>query len=80
MSKKTEKSPPTYVVVCTTSRGMEMYRTVRHRWCFPMPGMNDGIWLKFPSQASAEGYLQSQDFSAMDDDTRATVRVKEIWL
>lgn len=44
MSKKPEKTA-TYVVSCTTPKGSEYYRTQRHRWCRPMPGMNDDTWL-----------------------------------
>lgn len=71
---------PTYVIACKNPRGMEFYRTLRHRWCLPYVGMNDDQWMKFPSKASAEGYLSSQDFSAIDEETRVTVCVKEIWL
>lgn len=71
---------PTYVIACTVGKNRDMYRTQRHRWCYPMPGMNDQMWLKFPSRGSAEGYLQSQDFSAMDEAIRPSVRIEEIWL
>jgi len=79
MSKKPEKTA-TYVVSCTTPKGSEYYRTQRHRWCRPMPGMNDDTWLLFPSHASATGYLSTMNLDEMDEETRATITVKEIWL
>lgn len=36
--------------------------------------------LLFPSHASATGYLSTMNLDEMDEETRATITVKEIWL
>ena len=79
MSSKPGKTA-TYVVACTTPKGTVFFRTVRHRWCIPMAGVNDYLWLKCGSRKEASDYIAAHDFSAMDDETRNPVRVEEIWL